>query len=260
MALGTKSRSLAGLRDNPVYLVIVVNSQLGKAVAPVDEDTQPSVFNSGDERVEMCEGRRIMEWIKRFLRYMAFEHHRFGRLYLRICKPLNFEYAEYWKSQKLLHSIGEKCALNPGINITDPAYVRIGNNCTLSNCTLLGHDAAVAVLNEAHGTKLDAVGYIDIRDNCFIGIGAIVMPNTTIGPDAIVAAGSVVTKDVAPGTVVGGVPARFICTTADLMERMKKRSESYPWISLIQARKGAYDPAIEPELVRRRVEYFFGSN
>lgn len=199
-----------------------------------------------------------MEWIKRFVRYMAFEHRRFGRLYLRICQPSNFEYAQYWKSQGRLHSIGEKCALNPGINITDPEYVRIGNNCTLSNCTLLGHDASVAVLNEAHGTKLDAVGYIDIRDNCFIGIGAIVMPNTTIGPDAIVAAGSVVTKDVPPGSVVAGVPARVICTTAELIERLQKRSDSYPWISLIKERKGAFDAAMEPELIRQRVAHFFG--
>jgi acetyltransferase-like isoleucine patch superfamily enzyme len=201
-----------------------------------------------------------MNWVKRLVRYLAFEHHRFERLYLRVCKPSNYEYAEYWKSQRRLHAIGEKCALNPGINITDPAYVRLGNNCTLSNCTLLGHDASAAVLNEAYGTKLDAVGFIDIRDNCFIGIGAIVMPNITIGPNAIVAAGSVVTKDVAPDTVVGGVPARFICTTPDLIDRMKKRSDAYPWISLIQARQGAYDAAMEPELVRQRVKYFFGND
>jgi acetyltransferase-like isoleucine patch superfamily enzyme len=200
----------------------------------------------------------MMKLFKRFLRYMAFEHHRFGSLYLRLCRPSNHDYADYWKSQGRLHSIGDKCAINPGINITDPAYVRIGNNCTLSTCTLLGHDAVVSVLNNAHGTKLDAVGYIDIRDNCFIGMGAIVMPNTTIGPDSVVAAGSVVTKDVPPGAVFGGVPAKYICSTAELIERLERRSNAYPWIDLIRSREGSFDLASEPELVRQRVQYFYG--
>lgn len=200
----------------------------------------------------------MMKLFRRFLRHMAFEHRLFGSLYLRLCRPSNYDYAEYWKRQGWLHSIGDQCAFNAGINITDPAYVRIGNNCTLSTCTLLGHDAVVSVLNNAHGTKLDAVGYIDIRDNCFIGMGAIVMPNTTIGPDSVVAAGSVVTKDVPPGAVFGGVPAKFICSTAELMERLQKRSNDYPWIDLIKAREGPFDPASEPELVRQRVQYFYG--
>lgn len=199
-----------------------------------------------------------MEWIRRLVRHMAFKHGRFERLYLRVCRPSNLEYADFWRRQGRLHSIGEKCAINPGINITDPAYVRIGSNCTLSNCTLLGHDAVVSVINNAHGTKFDAVGYIDIRDNCFLGIGSIVMPNTTIGPDSVVAAGSVVTKDVPPGTVVGGVPARVICTTAELMERLRARSDTYPWIGLIEKRDGPFDPSMEPELVRQRVKFFFG--
>ena len=199
-----------------------------------------------------------MSWVRRLLRHMAFRHRRFGRLYVRLCHPSNYEYAEYWKSQGFLHSMGVGCAINPGVNITDPAYVRIGNNCTLSTCTLLGHDAVVSVLNRAHGTKIDAVGYIDILDNCFIGIGAIVMPNTTIGPDSVVAAGAIVTKDVPPGVVVGGVPAKFICTTAELVERLQTRSNAYPWIALIQSREGPFVPALEPELVRQRVRYFYG--
>ena len=201
----------------------------------------------------------MKKWVQRFLRYMAFERRRFGGLYLRVCRPGSLEYAQYWKSQGRLYSIGEKCSINVGVNITDPAYVRIGNNCALSACTLLGHDAVVRILNNVHGTRMDAVGKIDIRDNSFVGHGAIVMPNTTIGPDSVVAAGSVVTKDVPPGVVVGGVPAKFICTTAELMERLQKRSAAYPWIGLIEQRDGPFDPALEPELVRQRVQHFYGN-
>jgi tetrahydrodipicolinate N-succinyltransferase len=51
-------------------------------------------------------------------------------------------------------------------------------------------------------------GPIVIHDHCFIGIGSILCPNITIGPNSIVAAGSVVISDVPPNTVVMGIPAR----------------------------------------------------
>ena len=44
--------------------------------------------------------------------------------------------------------------------------------------------------------------------NC--GVGAIILPGVTIGENAVVAAGAVVTKDVAPNSIVGGNPAKFI--------------------------------------------------
>ena len=51
---------------------------------------------------------------------------------------------------------------------------------------------------------------ITINDNVWIATGAIVLPGVTIGEGAVVGAGSVVTKDVEPWTVVGGNPAKFI--------------------------------------------------
>lgn len=155
--------------------------------------------------------------------------------------------------------MGENVSITFGCNITDPAYTRIGNNVGLSVCTLIGHDASVRVINNRYGKRLDSVGYIDIRDNSFVGHGAIVMPRVTIGPDSIVAAGAVVTKDVPPGLVVGGNPARVIGTTQELVERVEERSNQYPWIEMIRKRQGGFDPAIEPELVRMRVTHFFGS-
>lgn len=51
---------------------------------------------------------------------------------------------------------------------------------------------------------------VHIGAHAWLGAGAIVLPGVTVGEGAIVAAGAVVTKDVAPRTVVGGVPARLI--------------------------------------------------
>ena len=46
--------------------------------------------------------------------------------------------------------------------------------------------------------------------NAWIGAGATILPGVTIGENAVVAAGAVVTKDIAPDTIVGGNPAKFI--------------------------------------------------
>ena len=49
-----------------------------------------------------------------------------------------------------------------------------------------------------------------LNDDCWIGTGVVIYPGVTIGKGAIVAAGAVVTKDVAPFTIVAGIPAKFI--------------------------------------------------
>ena len=51
---------------------------------------------------------------------------------------------------------------------------------------------------------------VHIGRNAWIGVGAIILSGVTIGENAVVAAGAVVTKDVAPNTIVGGNPAKFI--------------------------------------------------
>jgi hypothetical protein len=114
------------------------------------------------------------------------------------------------------------------------------------------------LLDVRFGTKLDSVGPIDIRDNCFIGYGAIIMPRVTIGPDSVVAAGAVVVKDVPPGVVVGGNPAKVICTLEELLTKVEERCATYPWIDLIRQRSGEFDPELEPKLKKMRVEHFFG--
>lgn len=198
--------------------------------------------------------------IKKILRFFAFEKGKYVGVYLKFCRPRNDEYAEFLKRQGRLNSMGQNCRINIGANITNPEYVRLGNNVTLSDCTLLGHDGVVGVLNIAYDVKLDSVGKIDIRDNVFIGHGAIILPGVTIGPNAIVAAGAVVTKDVQPGVVVGGIPAKPISKVDDLVHRLQKETDSLPWAGIIREREGAYDPKIEARLIAMRTKYFFPDN
>lgn len=97
----------------------------------------------------------------------------------------------------------------------------IGNNCTITGATLLGHDASPALfikgLQENKHPILPASrrsfrSPIYIGNNVFIGVGSIILPGTRIGDNVVVAAGSVVTKDIENNLVVGGNPAKKIKT------------------------------------------------
>ncbi|MGA2349513.1 MAG: hypothetical protein ABSF70_03690 [Terracidiphilus sp.] len=116
------------------------------------------------------------------------------------------------------------------------------------------------MLNRAYDVRLDSVGKIDIRDNVFIGYGAVILPNVTIGPNSIVAAGAVVSRDVASGDIVGGVPAKPIGKVIDLVARLQAKTDSLPWSDLIHKRGFDFDAAMEEELVERRIEYFYGQS
>lgn len=68
----------------------------------------------------------------------------------------------------------------------------------------------------------DCFGKIVVEDWVYIGSQSLIMPGVTIGEGALVAAGSVVTKSVPPRTVVGGNPAKIICTVDEYIDKNKK--------------------------------------
>jgi len=200
----------------------------------------------------------MMGWLRKIVAQYAMSTGRGRSLYRRLCRPNSIDWGAFLSRWGGFHSVGRNVQINPGCNITDPRLVRLGNNSGLSDCTLIGHDGAVELIEIIYGKRLDSVGFIDIRDNSWVAHGAIVMPRVTIGPNSIVAAGAVVTKDVPPGTVVGGNPAKVICTMEDLVKRVEARCEAYPWIHLIRERTEAFDPQLEPKLAAMRAEYFYG--
>lgn len=76
-------------------------------------------------------------------------------------------------------------------------------------------NATFILVSGANKSKLSSIipwkyGNIELQDDCWIGTGVIIYPNIVVGNSSIVLAGSVVTKDVPPYTIVGGVPAKVI--------------------------------------------------
>ena len=94
------------------------------------------------------------------------------------------------------------------INATQGS-ITIGNNVAIAPKTQIYSYSDHYFKDEVIGS-LHKVADVVLNDNILIGSGTIILPGVTIGEGAIVAAGAVVTKNVQPFTIVGGVPARVI--------------------------------------------------
>lgn len=77
----------------------------------------------------------------------------------------------------------------------------------------IAFDAAILAHDMVRGLRLDT----RIGRRCFIGARSIILPGVTVGDESVVAAGSVVTKDVPPRSVVAGNPARVIQTGIEVV-------------------------------------------
>jgi acetyltransferase-like isoleucine patch superfamily enzyme len=194
--------------------------------------------------------------LKRVIRRAAHDHGRLTGLYRRL-GPDPKEYAEYLRRRGSFYAIGEGCYIMPSANIHDEEYIRIGDNVWIADCTIVGHDGTIGMINRAFDVRLDKVGKVDIKDNVAICHGAIILPGVTIGPNAIVGAGSVVGKDVPENAIVSGVPAKKVGRVDMMVQMLKIQNAEFPWRHLIEGREGAYDPRLEPELRRLRQQYFY---
>src|SRR5258708_1044726 len=101
-------------------------------------------------------------------------------------------------------TIGDRVKIMDLTHVTGNCH--IGNDVFISTTVGMTNDNAIGKKGYSDEEVLGPI----IEDGVGVGAGVTLLPKVVIGKDAIVGAGSVVTKDVAPGTLVMGIPARFV--------------------------------------------------
>lgn len=148
-------------------------------------------------------------------------------------------YVPFWCIRKLYYrifglKIGEGTILNMAQYITTPHRISIGSNthinrgcfidgrggCTIGDSVSISHNVSIVTGGHDYESRSFSGIYIPvtIKDYAWIGINATILQGVSIGKGAVVAAGSVVTKDVEDYAIVGGVPAKVIGTRPQDLE------------------------------------------
>mgnify|MGYP000664229205 FL=1 len=138
--------------------------------------------------------------------------------------PYTEEYDALVK-ELFMDNIGENSRVMPPVTVVRGNKVRIGKNVVVMNNSLfmaagginIEDDVIVTANAQLISNNHDFYDHavltckpVHLKHNCWIGAGATILPGVTIGENAVVAAGAVVTKDVEANTVVGGNPAKLI--------------------------------------------------
>ncbi len=105
-------------------------------------------------------------------------------------------------------SIGDYSHINRGCLLDGRGGITIGDNVSVS------HNVSIVTGGHEHRSKTFEGRYLPIKieDYVWLGVNSTILQNVTVGEGAVVCAGAVVTKDVEPYTIVGGVPAKVIGT------------------------------------------------
>ena len=141
------------------------------------------------------------------------------RAYMLILKRENIFLWRVEYLRGLGAKIGDGCKLFSGDVNSEPLLLEIGCHVVVSNAvTFITHDGGVWIFLNEH-PEIDNYGKIVVGDNVFIGMNSIILPNTTIGNNCVIGAGSVVRGKIPDNSVVMGNPARVVMKT-ELYRRM----------------------------------------
>ena len=139
-----------------------------------------------------------------------------------------------FNKRKYAKLLGVECQddirIMKGINFgSEPYLIKIGKKVTISNdVQFITHDGSTYIFRDQEKYKnIVKYGFIEIGNNCFIGARSIIMPGCKIGNNCIVAAGSVVTKSVPNNTIVGGNPAKKICSYDEYIKKINENKVKY---------------------------------
>lgn len=134
----------------------------------------------------------------------------------------------YLIKKKVFKSVGDGFVFFPRKIPQDPQFISFHNNVVVATDVMfVNHDIIHEMLNGKNRSNEYKKYFecIEIKDNVFIGAKSLIMPGVTLGPDVVVAAGSVVTKSFEGGVIMGGNPARIIGSIDQLEEKRLQYSK-----------------------------------
>lgn len=117
--------------------------------------------------------------------------------------------------------IGHNCLFDTTRIGAEPYLISIGNNVQITS-NVYFHTHGGGHVARGMYPDFDIFGKIVVEDGAYVGSGSHIMAGVTIGKGALVAAGSIVTKSVPANMVVGGCPAKTICTVEEYVEKNLK--------------------------------------
>lgn len=121
-----------------------------------------------------------------------------------------FKYDGWWKPGPSI-VIGDDVFVGRGCEFNIMERIRIGRDCLIaSGCKFIDHDHGLTVDDGPMRTLPCPGEEIELEDDVWIGVNAVVLKGVSIGRGAVVAAGAVVTKSIPPYEIWGGIPARQI--------------------------------------------------
>ena len=122
--------------------------------------------------------------------------------------------APFWCDYGYNIEVGENFYTNHNVVILDGAKVIFGDNVFIApNCGF--YTAGHPLDSERRNAGLEYAYPITVGNNVWFGAGVHVMPGVSIGNDVVIAAGSIVTKDIPSGVIAGGVPCKVIREITD---------------------------------------------
>jgi len=144
----------------------------------------------------------------------------FNRMNLQINRKItNKQRIEILRKKGL--RLGKNVIIHPEASIDSNFcfLISIGDNSVVARgVRLLAHDSSAASYNGGYGK----LGRVNIKENCIISNFSVILPGVTIGPNVLVASGSVVNKDIPPNSCVAGVPARYYLSFDDFLKRERE--------------------------------------
>ncbi len=136
---------------------------------------------------------------------------------------------DYLRKHNVFGHIGKDSIWRDRLVPLDANRIFLGDNVRCgSKVYFITHDVIHDMLNHREGNDFDFkefIGDTHVGDNVFIGSNSTILGGANIGSNVIIGAGSLVNKDIPSNSVVGGVPARFICSFDEFVEKRKRLQE-----------------------------------